>query len=159
MGYKTGQSRCLIEAADREWEMELPNPIPLTTLAPILQLRNISAGFRPNVIGGSENNTSSSSSSSSTLLETTSTPTSSSNPPTTLSSTTTKKIKVLGSGRNNKKSSENNSSSSSNDNNNNNNNNNNNIPSDITKILDSITFDIEQNTKIAIVGKNGCGKR
>jgi ATP-binding cassette, subfamily F, member 3 len=30
---------------------------------------------------------------------------------------------------------------------------------DVTKILDSITLDMDQNTKIAIVGKNGCGKR
>lgn len=28
-----------------------------------------------------------------------------------------------------------------------------------TTILESITLDIEQNTKVGIVGKNGCGKR
>ena len=153
MGYKTGQSRCLIEAADREWDMELPNPIPLTTLAPILQLRNVSAGFRTNIIGESEpTSTTSSSPTKPTTTETTNNNNNNNNNSstitTTTTTTTTKKMKVLGSNKNNKKlSSETNSNSTTN------------TPSDVTKILDSITFDLEQNTKIAIVGKNGCGKR
>jgi hypothetical protein len=39
MGYKTGQSASLIEAAEREWSMTIPNPAPLSTMAPMLQVR------------------------------------------------------------------------------------------------------------------------
>lgn len=162
MGYKTGQSRCLIEAADREWDMELPVPVPLTTLAPILQLRNISAGFRTNITNITNNNTNTNNIEGGT--ESTSSPTKQSindnnnnnnnniSNTTSTTTTTTKKLKVLGSNKNNKK------NSSDSNSNNSSTNSSTNIPSDVTKILDSITFDLEQNTKIAIVGKNGCGK-
>lgn len=38
LGGKTGHSRCLIEACEREWSMTLPNPVPLGSRAPIIQV-------------------------------------------------------------------------------------------------------------------------
>ena len=38
MGYKSGESRSLMEQKERETKMVLPNPPPLGTLGPILQV-------------------------------------------------------------------------------------------------------------------------
>jgi ABC-type multidrug transport system fused ATPase/permease subunit len=141
----------LIEAADREWEMELPVPVPLSSLAPILQLRNISAGFLNQCSPGegqeiSEDQGGSSSSRSTTTIPSPPPPVSmpTNNAP-KASTSTTKKLKVLGSGK--KKISLGSEETPTE------------TPVNMTKILDSITLDLDQNTKIAIVGKNGCGKR
>lgn len=119
--------------------MELPVPNPLSSLAPILQLKAISAGFQNQQSPSEEELVSKESSSLSlqsqpSLATTTSTPGG-------------KKVKVLGSKKTLTKvagASEEIVAPSE---------------VDVTKILDSITLDLDQNTKIAIVGKNGCGKR
>jgi hypothetical protein len=122
--------------------MELPVPVSLSSLAPILQLRAISAGFR-NQPSQSEDDAPPAETPSSSLP-----PQSQPTTATTASTPGGKQVKVLGSKKVLKKATgaaaEETQGSSA---------------VDVTKILDSITLDLEQNTKIAIVGKNGCGKR
>lgn len=141
MGAKTGQARCLVEAADREWEMELPVPAPLSTLAPILQIRNVSAGFANKPISEDQPPQATTSETNLPSTERTNSPPKS----TVVVTATSKKVKVLGSNKQVKKADVISEETQ--------------LPNDITKILDSITLDLEQNSKIAIVGKNGCGKR
>jgi ABC-type glutathione transport system ATPase component len=148
LGGKTGQSRCLIEAAEREWEMELPVPTPLSSLAPILQLRNISAGFlnqpSPSPSPEGQETTSEDKDLASAVTPTPTPPVAVTS---TATSTTAKKLKVLGSGKQLKKvtTAEDTQREFA--------------AADVKKILDSVTLDLDQNTKIAILGKNGCGKR
>ena len=45
MGYKTGESRCLMEQGDRETRIVFPSPTPLGTFGPLISLRQISVGY------------------------------------------------------------------------------------------------------------------
>lgn len=141
MGYKTGASRCLIDAAEREWTMSLPDPVPLSLLegCSCLQLRNASLGF---AVGGSaaaagsgagDDEKASSSVPSTISVSAPTKPTASAGS----GSLGTKKVRVV-------------TSSAA-------------VTSkptvECTTVLEGVTLDAHQKSKIAILGKNGCGKR
>jgi hypothetical protein len=144
MGRKTGESRCLLEAAEREWKMTLPAPTPLGILEGVscLQLRSATVGFLPasaaapgpssssssTGIGNSSGNSSGSSNSTEPLRTKVS------------SSLGSKKIKVVDA------SSAAAAAASA-------------AQEGATVIVENVTLDAHQKSKIAILGKNGCGKR
>ena len=139
MGYKTGQSASLLEAAEREFSITLPSPTPLGSLAPMVQVRHATLGYRTSDAGTSSE---------------TGTPEGCSSAPSHNEGasdlrpavvTSVSHLKSIGSKSVKKKAPS--------------------VPaSDIvhvenaTAVLEEITFDIEQGAKIAIVGKNGAGK-
>mmetsp|Transcript_35724 Transcript_35724/g.66710 ORF Transcript_35724/g.66710 Transcript_35724/m.66710 type:complete len:705 (+) Transcript_35724:248-2362(+) len=150
MGYKTGESRSLMEQKERETKMVLPNPTALGTLGPILQLRNATIGFR---MSHPTNETTTTVDSTPIGVEDTSIslppPPSSTNASTTaippaapIKISSTAKVSSL-SGKKKvtvtKKET---------------------IHSEepLSVVLENVTFDLEQKTKIALVGKNGTGK-
>lgn len=121
MGYKTHNSRSLIDGPDKESVMKIPNPLPLNTFGSFISIRNLSCGY--------------------SLYD--------NNKPLEVAPAVPKivcvapKIKSLGTvGKK--------------------------IPTtihyptsnyeDVKIILNNITLDIDQKSKISIVGKNGCGK-
>ena len=151
MGYKTGESRSLMEHADKETRMVFPAPSPLSTFGPLISLRQISAGYDTPTT---------------TSTTTTSTTTTSTTSPATASTATGQKAASTASTSQTQSSKQTKSTitrsiaapssaaSSSNS-------------ADkgtgryshISNIVKNITIDIEKNSKIAILGRNGCGKR
>ena len=141
MGYKTGESRSLMEQKEKETKMVLPDPTQLGTLGPILQarkytskcelllivfaclpqLREATVGFQQMAIIDND--------------QTLPPP-----PPHTNVTATSSKFSKPAAGRGENKL-------------------NGNINNDSVKIvLEKVTFDVESNSKIALVGKNGVGK-
>ena len=143
MGSKSGESRCLIDAAEREWKMALPDPVPLSLLegCSCLQLRNATLGFPSHSSPLSAESLSSSSTTGTAaaalptpVMKTTTAPT-----PTSVSSGSlgSKKIRAVPV----------NSTTAT-------------LPKqEYTTVLEGVTLDAHQKSKIAILGKNGCGKR
>ena len=136
MGSKSGESRCLIDAAEREWKMALPDPVPLSLLegCSCLQLRNATLGFPSHSSPLSAESLSSSSTTGTPVMKTTTAPT-----PTSVSSGSlgSKKIRAVPV----------NSTTAT-------------LPKqEYTTVLEGVTLDAHQKSKIAILGKNGCGKR
>lgn len=147
MGYKTGQSRCLIDAAEREWKMSLPDPVPLSLLegCSCLQLRNATIGFTVLsaaaagagvgvAVGasGTTNKTERVSAVASSGTKASSAPVVRSSSSSSLGS---KKVRAVAQAA---------------------------VPvtkTECTMILEGVTLDAHQKSKIAILGKNGCGKR
>lgn len=137
MGYKTGQSASLLEAAEREFSITLPTPTPLGSLAPMVQVRHATLGYRTS--DASETGTPEGRSSAPSHNE------GASDLRPAVVTTSVSHLKSIGSKSVKKKAPS--------------------VPaSDIvhvenaTAVLEEITFDIEQGAKIAIVGKNGAGK-
>jgi ATP-binding cassette subfamily F protein 3 len=124
MGYKTHNSRSLIDGPDKESVMKIPNPLPLNTFGSFISIRNLSIGY--SLVG--DNNP----------LDVAPVA-----PKAIVVKYIAPKIKSLGTvGKKNSKSID--------------------YPlsnyEDVKVILKNITLDIDQKSKIAIVGKNGCGK-
>lgn len=139
MGYKTGASRCLIDAAEREWTMTLPDPVPLSLLdgCSCLQLRNASLGFAVGgasaAAGGADDSEKAS-------------PV----PSAASASASAKPVSTAGSGSLGSKKVRTVTASSAAAV----------APTvECTTVLENVTLDAHQKSKIAILGKNGCGKR
>jgi len=145
MGYKTGASRCLIDAAEREWTMTLPDPVPLSLLegCSCLQLRNASLGF---AVGGA-------SASASAVVGGADDSEKASYVPSAASSSASasaKPVSTAGSGSLGSKKVRTVTASSAAAA----------APTvECTTVLENVTLDAHQKSKIAILGKNGCGKR
>lgn len=142
LGGKTGQSRCLIDAAEREWKMTLPEPAPLSLLegCSCLQLRNVTVGFaaRP-AEGEGEGKVSSPPSPvpSPVPAPAVSAPKAA---PAVSSSLGSKKVRAVLPGATATAAAVSKATV-------------------CTMVLEGVTLDAHQKSKIAILGKNGCGKR
>ncbi len=142
MGSKTGASRCLIDAAEREWKMSLPDPVPLSLLdgCSCLQLRNASLGF---AVGGAAGAASVGEKGEDSVVAKPSAVTAPLSAPkaapvSTVASLGSKKVRVVAAGSTAAVV----------------------APSvECTTVLENVTLDAHQKSKIAILGKNGCGKR
>jgi len=134
MGYKTGASRSLIDAAEKEWKMNLPDPSPLSLLegCSCLQLRNATIGFAPTL---SEDDKLA-------LAEAKATATAAAAATTIAASSNSSVGSSLGSKKVRQVT----------------------APAvvapkiECTMVLENVTLDAHQKSKIAILGKNGCGK-
>jgi ABC-type multidrug transport system fused ATPase/permease subunit len=137
LGAKTGQSRCLIDAAEREWKMSLPDPVPLSLLegCSCLQLRNATVGFaNPTATTGAEGQEKSAAAvtAPAAMQSGSKAPTPAAGPSSSLGS---KKVRAVA------------------------------APVaatpkvECTMVVENVTLDAHQKSKIAILGKNGCGKR
>jgi ABC-type multidrug transport system fused ATPase/permease subunit len=134
LGRKTGQSRCLIDAAEREWSMTLPDPVPLSLLegCSCLQLRNATIGFPVGGAGPEKGSGQASPVPTAAAVPASGVKTT----PVVSSSLGSKKVRAVASGATVTAK----------------------IP-ECTMILENVTLDAHQKSKIAILGKNGCGKR
>lgn len=142
LGRKTGESRCLIDAAEREWTMALPDPVPLSLLdgCSCLQIKNASVGFAVgcSAEGGSSAAESAKVKSPTPAAAAPAVPVSgvkASAGAAVSSSLGTKKVRAVTAAAVTQPKVE------------------------CTTILENITLDAHQKSKIAILGKNGCGKR
>lgn len=149
LGAKTGMSRSLIEAAEKEWKMVLPDPIPLSSMesCSCLQLRDASIGYPLNKNGGSAAD------SSSECPVTPQEPTRKGLTTATATATAAvKTVKRASLGTQSALAARNAAAMAaaaadpSLD------------PANYHTVLEHITLDANQHSKIGIVGKNGCGK-
>lgn len=134
LGAKTGQSRCLIDAAEREWKMSLPDPVPLSLLegCSCLQLRNVTVGFAAASADSQEKASPVGPASSAPVVSGVKASAPAAGPSSSLGS---KKVRAVA------------APAAS-------------MPKvECTMVVENVTLDAHQKSKIAILGKNGCGKR
>lgn len=129
LGGKTGTARSLVEAAEKEWKMVLPNPVPLSLLSgcSCLQVKNVSLGFPLNRVEEGEKKSDIK------------------NEDLKAEGTGLKKIVIKKKSALVAKTTKIQKEQELN-------------MDDMKVVLENVTLDLDQKSKVAIVGKNGCGK-